>query len=503
VVIVGEESAESNFDLGDLARPGHVLLGKYRIERVLGAGGMGAVVLATHLQLEERVAIKFLLSSVARQPEMVERFLREGRTAIKIRSEHCVRVLDVGTLDGGQPYMVMEYMEGRDLEATIRVSGPLPIEDAIDFVLQAGEALAEAHALGTVHRDIKPANLFVTRRADGTASIKVLDFGISKAAGPAGNMGMTSTQAVMGSPLYMSPEQMRSSKDVDARSDIWALGTVLYEALAGVPPFDGETVTALIIKITQDPVPPLRPRRLEVPPQLEAAIACALEKDRGRRFQTMADFAAALAPFGSASAASSADRIARVLGAPRPRQPSSANLAALAASSSAVAAAQTQGAHAVTGARTAPGGSRMPLVVGILVATVAVAGLTTAALVRRSTPSPSAAAAPLPVSPPGAVPGAPPNGAALPASPSGASSIVPQDLPSESAVPAPGRPSDGTTAPDSHPDSRPGSHPSASPSKPHGPGNPAAPAHPAPAGNSPATPKPPSQSKDVFDDRKG
>ena len=223
------------FELGALAQPGQVLLGKYRIERVLGVGGMGAVVLATHLQLEERVAIKFLLSSVARQPDMVERFLREGRTAIKIRSEHCVRVLDVGTLEGGQPYMVMEFMEGRDLDATIRESGPLPIADAVDFVLQAGEALAEAHALGTVHRNLKPANLFVTRRADGSPSIKVLDFGISKQAGAAGNMGMTSTQAVMGSPLYMSPEQMRSSKDVDARADIWALGTVLYEAIAGSP----------------------------------------------------------------------------------------------------------------------------------------------------------------------------------------------------------------------------------------------------------------------------
>jgi eukaryotic-like serine/threonine-protein kinase len=501
VIIVGDESAQSNFDLGDLARPGHVLLGKYRIERVLGAGGMGAVVLATHLQLEERVAIKFLLSSVARQPDMVERFLREGRTAIKIRSEHCVRVLDVGTLDGGQPYMVMEYMEGRDLEATIREIGPLPIEDAVDFVLQAGEALAEAHALGTVHRDIKPANLFVTRRADGSASVKVLDFGISKAAGPAGNMGMTSTQAVMGSPLYMSPEQMRSSKDVDARSDIWALGTVLYEALVGAPPFDGDTVTALIIKITQDAAPPLRPRRLDVPPQLEAAIMCALEKDRARRFQSMADFASALAPFGSASAASSADRIARVLGAPRPRQPSSANLAGFAASSPAVAAAQTQGAHAVTGARTASGGSRAPLIAGIFVATLVAGGLTAAALVRRAPALPNAAA-PLSVTPPSretanaapALPnGAPalPNGALPVAPPSGAAVL--NDLPPES-VPATAsaRPADGPAA---------GAHPSpAGPSKSHGA---SPPAHPAPASPSPATPKAPSQSKDVFDDRKG
>jgi eukaryotic-like serine/threonine-protein kinase len=497
VGIVGEESADAHFDLGDLARPGHVLLGKYRIERVLGAGGMGAVVLATHLQLDERVAIKFLLSSVARQPDMVERFLREGRTAIKIRSEHCVRVLDVGTLDGGQPYMVMEYMEGRDLEATIRASGPLPVEDAVDFVLQAGEALAEAHALGTVHRDIKPANLFVTRRADGTASVKVLDFGISKAAGPAGNMGMTSTQAVMGSPLYMSPEQMRSSKDVDARSDIWALGTVLYEALAGAPPFDGETVTALIIKITQDQPPPVRLRRPDIPPPLEVAIGTALEKDRARRFQTMADFAAALAPFGSASAASSADRIARVLGAPRPRQPSSANLAALGA---APAAAQTQGTHAVTGARAASGESRTPLIAGILVATLAVAGIASVALLRRSPASPSAAAgAALPLPPQSGAPptATPPPVVSLAAPPTDAPRMAAGELPSEPAAPASAgvavRPNDGPA---------PGLHPVApGPLKPHSPANGAVtPARPAPS--PPAGPKPP-QPKDVFDDRKG
>jgi serine/threonine-protein kinase len=490
---VGEEQAESGFDLGDLARPGHVLLGKYRIERLLGAGGMGAVVLATHLQLEERVAIKFLLSSVARQPEMVERFLREGRTAIKIRSEHCVRVLDVGILDGGQPYMVMEFMEGRDLEHTIRELGPLPVADAIDYVLQAGEALAEAHALGTVHRDIKPANLFLTRRADGTASVKVLDFGISKAAGPAGNMGMTSTQAVMGSPLYMSPEQMRSSKDVDARSDIWALGTVLYEALAGMPPFDGETVTALIIKITQDPAPPVRLRRPDVPPQLEAALMGALEKDRSRRYQTMADFAAALAPFGSPSASSSADRIARVLGSPRPRQPSAANLSPLAATAPAIAGVQTQSAHAVTGARTTTGGSRAPIVIGALVATLLVAGLTGAALLKRSSPSPAAAAA-LPA-PPTSVAAPPPAGGAPGTQPGSASLAAP---PSEVPVPQPA--ASVAPQPAAHADEPAvGPHPAATSTAKHAP---AAPAHPTPATPSPAV-KPPAQSKDVFDDRKG
>jgi serine/threonine protein kinase len=474
---------QSEFELGAFAQPGQVLLGKYRIERVLGVGGMGAVVLATHLQLEERVAIKFLLSSVSRQPEIVERFLREGRTAIKIRSEHCVRVLDVGTLEGGEPYMVMEYMEGRDLDATIRESGPLPIADAVDFILQAGEALAEAHALGTVHRDLKPANLFVTRRADGSPSIKVLDFGISKQAGAAGNLGMTSTQAVMGSPLYMSPEQMRSSKDVDARADIWALGTVLYEAIAGTPPFDGETVTALIIKITQDAVPPLRARRLDVPPQLEAVLATALEKDRARRYQTMASFAAALAPFGSMSAFASADRIARVLGAPRPPQASSNNLAAY-APSPALSAAQTQGAHAVTAAGVTTT-SRTPRVAGAIVGVVAVAIVACVALIGRS-PKPDPAAASGGVAPlaPATV-----TGTAVPVA-------SPVTLPSPAAAELAPPPS-ATTASSAAVPAPVDLHPAAPTTKPHAPARPSAPAA------SPGAPKPSPQSKDVFDDRKG
>ncbi len=477
-----ESDLQPEFELGAFAQPGQVLLGKFRIERVLGVGGMGAVVLAMHLQLEERVAIKFLLSSVARQPDMVERFLREGRTAIKIRSEHCVRVLDVGTLEGGQPYMVMEFMEGRDLEATIRESGPLPIADAVDFVLQAGEALAEAHALGTVHRDLKPANLFVTKRADGSSSIKVLDFGISKQAGVAGNLGMTSTQAVMGSPLYMSPEQMRSSKDVDARSDIWALGTVLYEAITGSPPFDGETVTALIVKITQDAPPPLRSRRMDVPPQLEAVLSTALEKDRARRYQTMASFAAALAPFGTASAFASADRIARVLGAPRPPQASLVNLAAYAPPTSPSAvAAQTQGAHAVTADRTVSKG-RSPRLVGAIIGLVAVAGIAGVALMNRAPKAESTATgrgvAPPPIAVPTVAPVAAPAAVALDPAPT--PTLVPASAVASPAASAHGGP------------------PAAG--RPRAPSNPA---HPAPPGASPGSPKPPPQSKDVFDDRKG
>ncbi len=316
--------------LAGVAQPGTVLLGKYRVERVLGIGGMGAVVAARHLQLEESVAIKFLLPATAEQPEIVQRFLREARSSIKIRSEHCVRVLDVGTLDSGAPCMVMEYLDGHDLARFVEEHGPLPIADAIDWVLQAAEALAEAHAMGIVHRDLKPANLFLTRRADGTACVKVLDFGISKQTAGGTDVGVTNTQAVRGSPRYMSPEQMRSTRDVDARADVWALGAVVHELISGKPPFDAETVTALCAAILQDPPNPLRARRPDASVQLEMAILGALEKDRAHRYQNVAELAGALAPFGTPAASTSAERIARVLrvqapalpGTMRPRVPS-------------------------------------------------------------------------------------------------------------------------------------------------------------------------------------
>jgi serine/threonine-protein kinase len=240
---------------------GRVLAGKYRVERVLGQGGMGVVVAAHHIQLDERVAIKFLLPDAVANAEVVGRFVREARAAVRIKSEHVARVSDVGTLEGGEPYMVMEYLEGSDLAAWLLQRGALPVEQAVEFLLQASEAIAEAHALGIVHRDLKPANLFVVRRADGLWSVKVLDFGISKvtaldASGPDANF--TRTSAVMGSPLYMPPEQMAASRNVDARADIWALGVILYELLSGHAPFAGETLPEVCMKIAIEPPPAIR-----------------------------------------------------------------------------------------------------------------------------------------------------------------------------------------------------------------------------------------------------
>ncbi|HEY3664483.1 MAG TPA: serine/threonine-protein kinase, partial [Polyangiaceae bacterium] len=215
--------------MSDEVREGDVLAGKFRIERVLGQGAMGVVVAATHIQLDERVALKFLLPEALANADAVARFAREARAAVKIKSEHVVRVSDVGTLESGSPYMVMEYLQGQDLSEWMTNHGTLNVSDAVEFLLQACEALAEAHALGIVHRDLKPANLFVTARRDGTPCIKVLDFGISKFTAPGSNLNMTKTSTIMGSPLYMSPEQLSSTRTVDARTDIWALGVILFE----------------------------------------------------------------------------------------------------------------------------------------------------------------------------------------------------------------------------------------------------------------------------------
>src|SRR5450432_3197834 len=244
---------------------------------------MGVVVRAHHLQLDQRVAIKFMLREALANPEAVARFAREARAAVRIKSEHVARVSDVGTLENGAPYLVMEYLEGSDLSAWVERDGAMPIEQATEFVLQACEAIAEAHALGIVHRDLKPANLFVVRRADGLWSIKVLDFGISKVSshGASGaDAHLTRTAAVMGSPLYMPPEQMASSKSVDARADIWALGIILYELLTGKAPFVGDTLPEVCVKIATEPPPALRSFRPELPPALEAVILRCLEKDR-------------------------------------------------------------------------------------------------------------------------------------------------------------------------------------------------------------------------------
>lgn len=298
-------------------KEGDVLAGKYRVEKILGAGGMGVVVAAKHMQLGQRVAIKFLLPHSLGNTEVMGRFQREAQAAAHITSEHVARVLDVGTLESGAPFMVIEYLQGRDLGSWLARSGALPIEQAVDFVLQAIEAIAEAHSLGIVHRDLKPANLYCVRRADDSLLIKVLDFGISKiqhhdSVSP--GMDLTRTTTVIGSPFYMSPEQLRSSRDVDGRTDIWSLGVILFQLLSGKLPFTANGLPELVIKITNESPQRLRSLRSEVPAGLEQVIDRCLKKDRTQRYSNVADLAVALAPFGSAaSARASAERAVRIL----------------------------------------------------------------------------------------------------------------------------------------------------------------------------------------------
>ena len=282
---------------------GDVLAKKYRLERLVGEGGTGVVVAARHLQLEREVAIKFLRTALA-SDEIRMRFEREARAIGQIESEHVVLVLDVGALDDGHaPYMVMEYLEGRDLAKILKEDGPLSIEDSVDCMLQVCEALEGAHQQGIVHRDLKPANLFLTRRDDGGPHIKVVDFGISKILDPkmidSGPKEMTQAFTVLGSPRYMAPEQLRNSKDVDGRADLWSLGAVLFQLLSGKPAFDADNnINVSLAVLTKEP-PLLRQLAPHMPPELEAIVNKCLSKDRAGRFQTAAELADALRPFGS------------------------------------------------------------------------------------------------------------------------------------------------------------------------------------------------------------
>jgi serine/threonine-protein kinase len=266
-----------------------MIAGKYRVDAVLGAGGMGIVLAATHVHLRQRVAIKLLHPEAAVRRGAVERFLREARVAMSMRGEHVVRIFDVGTLDDGSPFIAMECLEGRDLGAVLDARVPVEPAVAVDYILQASEALAEAHSLGVVHRDLKPANLFLTTRVDGTPCVKVLDFGVSKIAReleiildetasssrvgspaapaseppPAGRGRITRSSALIGSPRYMAPEQIRAASDIDGRSDLFSVAVTIYETIAGASPFEATTPAASLAAVLEsvvDPDPRIEPR---------------------------------------------------------------------------------------------------------------------------------------------------------------------------------------------------------------------------------------------------
>jgi serine/threonine-protein kinase len=293
-------------------RQGETLAGKYRVTRIIAEGGMGIVVAARHLKLDQQVAIKFMLPDLLRNSEAVGRFLREARAAVRLHSEHVARILDIAELPTGLPYIVMELLEGSDLGAVIHASAPLSVDDAVDYVLQTCEAIAEAHALGIVHRDLKPENLFVTRRRDGAAWIKVLDFGISKVIPGLESRqsgARVTTRESMGSPTYMSPEQMRCTRDVDGRADIWSIGIILYELLTGRQPFVGRSIAEVCIQVTQDPMPPLA--RRDLPEGLAAVVEKCLAKQPDDRYRAVSDLVRALAPFAPRQSSTSIAEVLR------------------------------------------------------------------------------------------------------------------------------------------------------------------------------------------------
>jgi serine/threonine-protein kinase len=455
---------------------GEILARKYRVERVLGQGGMGVVVAARHVELDELVALKFLLPDALSEPEAVARFLKEARAAVRIKSEHVARVHDVGQLDSGAPYIVMEYLEGSDLGALLKKRHALPVEDVIDYVLQACEAIANAHQLGIVHRDLKPSNLMLVARSDGSECVKVLDFGISKVSSLGGresSMNMTKTAAVLGSPLYMSPEQMMSAKDVDARTDIWAIGTILYELLAGAPPFMADTLPALGVLIATSPPAPIRSLRPDVPPGVEAVAMCCLQKNREQRYPNVAALAQALAPFAPERSFVSIERASRILnvpGGPASRfertPPKSATMTAtpapgqrtampeLSPQSSGPVLPWRQTATASNFAGTHPGpGSRRKLLTAAGVAILVAIGSVSALLFfGREAPPPQAA-----VAPPHSVtpPTAPPPPPVVPAPTQTPPVALAPPPPMESASPEP----PPTPAPAGHH----GAHPAAAP----------------------------------------
>jgi serine/threonine-protein kinase len=278
-----------------LPYPGQTFAGKYTIGRVLGQGGVGVVFEAFHQRLNQRVAIKILRAEARRSSEWLARFDREARAAVKLRGPNVARVFDVDTTPDGTPYMVMELLEGWNLAEEIGARGPLPIAEAVGYLLEACSAMAEAHWLGIVHRDLTPANIFLAN-AGGRRMAKVVDFGISKITDERTNV--TTTDAAFGTPQYVSPEQIRSTAQVDARTDVWSLSVILFESLAGMTPFEGKTASAVVAAVLIEKPKPIAQMRPDLPKGLVAAIMKGLTKNPAERFQTVDELAAAIAPFG-------------------------------------------------------------------------------------------------------------------------------------------------------------------------------------------------------------
>lgn len=350
VALIGEAE-------GDTVRAGDVVDGKYAVRGVIGRGGVGIVVAAHHTALDVPVALKLLRRELANDREIRARFVREARASVKLRGDHVARVMDAGVSGEGLAFLAMELLDGRDFAAILKTDGALAVDDAVDYVIQACDAVAEAHANGIVHRDLKSANLFLTRAHDGTPLVKVLDFGLSKLEGSGSRSGLTSEHHVFGSLHFMSPEQMRATRDADTRSDIWALGVVLYAFLTGRVPFAGKFLTEVCAAVLEGAPPSIASLRPGVPAGLEAVVMRCLCLEPSERFQSVTELARALLPFAPERSARHVARIERLLPA----------RASLAPQPPAVAVAVPVAAPVIAKIAVAPRRARWPFVAAFTV----------------------------------------------------------------------------------------------------------------------------------------
>ncbi len=399
--------------------PGTLVGGRYRVEAVVGRGGMATVYAAQHLGLEAGVALKVLHPSLCTDATVVRRFAREARNACRLTSEYVARVTDYGRLESGEAFLVMELLQGEDLQSCLRARGALPTEEAVDLLLQVLAGLAAAHAHGIVHRDLKPANIFVLHRPDGSRHAKVLDFGISTACTTTDEQELTTTRVVLGSPHFMSPEQMANARTADARSDLWSVGVVAYRMLTGVLPFRGKHLLEVTHEVAQGSPQRMTELAPDLPAGIEGAIMKALAHDPCERHQSVAEFARALLPFAPRGAEELVASIERILSGSAPP-----DLAATGEFTASLAIVQppTTSAVAPPPERRAPALRR-----GLLAVLLVLLGLGLGILVERRGRSGFAAA-----SPPPPIPGSVP-----PPSPSPLPSIAAPAAPSVVCPPAP------------------------------------------------------------------
>lgn len=289
-----ELSTDDAVEFDEPVPPGTVLGGRYVVGKVFAEGGMGVVCIGRHRELGHLVAVKFLRRDICDRPSIVQRFLNEAKAAAALRNDHVVRVLDVGQLDSGRPYLVMEHLEGEDLDRMVDRDGPLPVHAALEYVAEACTALAEAHEKGIVHRDIKPENLFLAYAGAARPSIKVVDFGLAKRIDASCDGGLTGPRDSMGSPCYMSPEQIAMPQSVDARTDIWSLGVTLYRLLTGLVPFSGDTVSEIFAHVLNSEPRPIYAVRRGLSSELDGIVRRCLKKDPDQRYQDVRELANAL-----------------------------------------------------------------------------------------------------------------------------------------------------------------------------------------------------------------